>query len=159
MPARGWSLKARPEQILAVLGMAGARKAALLSSAVVLQSAWKQVLNTPGGGKTRKVTKGGATHTASSPGDAPAPDLGELKRSISVVDTEGEIRVGTGLRYGLALEFGVNVAGSRVGPHPSPNFEIQPRPHARPAFVKAKRKMSVAMAGTLKARLGTPSLS
>jgi hypothetical protein len=45
-------------------------------------------------------------------------------------------------RIGLALEKGVNVAGSAVGRHPARNFKIEPRPHARPAGERAKPAMT-----------------
>ncbi len=154
MPRAGWTLGASPSQIIAGLGLLAARDAALLRSGIILQSEWKQVLNTAGGGQTYDtdfrtikgrvvpVGKAARSHTASAPGEAPAPDTGQLKQSIAVVKVSGGVRVGTGLRYGLALEYGVNVSGTKVGPHPDPSFVLQARPHARPAFTRAKRKMT-----------------
>jgi len=159
---RGWTLKASPAQIVAGMGMMAARKGALKRAAIELQGEWKDVLNQPGSGKTYPagisfITKGGrviaipgspghpgrsSSHTASAPGEPPAPDTHQLGQSIGVAEVGENMRVGTGLRIGLALEYGVNVAGSRTGPHPGKNYVLQPRPHARPAKEAAKDGMT-----------------
>lgn len=163
MPKPGWSQGASPERVLAVLGLAAARRAALLRAAITLQGEWKQILKRPGTGKmyggdvtfithngrvipvrgsADNPTRGG-THVASAPGEAPASDTGTLANSIAVVETnDGGVRVGTHLRYGLALEFGVNISGSKVGPHPAQNFRLEPRPHARPALRASRSDMT-----------------
>ncbi len=160
MSARGWSLQGGPAKVLGTLGIFAARRAALMRAGIELQSVWKDELNQPGTGTRYPagsgfITKGGkvipiagaegsrsSAHTASAPGAAPAPDTGELRRSIAVAEMGDEVRVGTGLRYGLALEYGVNVSGSKTGPHPGKNFVLQPRPHARPAKAKATGAMT-----------------
>lgn len=177
MSARGWSLQGGPAAVLGTLGIFAARRAALMRAGLELQAVWKDVLNTPGTGKTYKrgtgfITKGGkvipiageegsrsSDHTASAPGAAPAPDTGQLRRSIAVAEMGDEVRVGTGLRYGLVLEYGNRVSGSRTGPHPGENFVLQPRPHARPAKAKATGAMTkgvrLVFAGKVRApRLG-----
>jgi phage gpG-like protein len=133
-------------------------KVGLRRAADRLQAEWQDVLSVPGTGREyrheyRYSAKKGRViplphlkrwkvHRASAPGDAPAPDSGDLRRSILVVEVDhNTIRVGTNLRYGLALEYGVNVAGSKVGPHPDPSFRIEPRPHARPALKRAQGDM------------------
>jgi len=163
----GWSMGAKPNDILASLGILQARRSALMNAGIELQGEWKDILNQPGSGKAYEkgiafITKNGrviaipgtpdnpgrtSTHTASAPGEPPAPDMGGrgLKGSIAVVEMPDRVRVGTGLRYGLALEYGVNVAGSRTGPHPGRNFVLQPRPHARPAAKAAKDGMTRAV--------------
>ena len=154
MPQAGWTLTASPGKILAGLGILASRDAALLRAGIVLQNTWSAELNKAGsgetydtefrtiGGRVVPVGKAARSHTASAPGRAPAPDTGQLKQSIAVARVAGGVRVGSGLRYALALEYGVNVSGSRTGPHPDPNFVLQARPHARPSLPKAKRKMT-----------------
>lgn len=83
-------------------------------------------LSEPGTGRTYK--RGSRTHTASSPGNAPAVDTGRLRQSISIDDSQLsslKIRVGTNVEYGPPLEY-----GSR---------NIAPRPFIRPAFERWKR--------------------
>ena len=89
-------------------------------------------------------------HRASKPGDPPAKDRGLLAASVAIDppaagSIKNRVRVGMGGtrgRIGLALEKGVNVAGSAVGRHPATNFKIEPRPHARPAGERAKPAMT-----------------
>ena len=160
MSAAGFTLGSTPAQILAAVGILSARNAAVMKAGIELQGVWKEQLNQPGSGETYEVEfrtidgrvvpvgKRSSPHTASAPGDSPAPDTGQLKQSIAVADVGvrggqiGGVRVGTGLRYGLALEYGVNVSGSKTGPHPDKNFVLQARPHARPALVRAMSKMT-----------------
>jgi hypothetical protein len=161
----GWSMGARPSDIIASMGILAARNAGLKGAGIELQGEWKDILNQPGSGKVYPtgisfITKNGrviavpgtpehpgrtSTHTASAAGEAPAPDTHELGQSIAVVEMADRVRVGTGLRKGLALEYGVNVAGSRTGPHPGKNYVLQPRPHARPAGKAAKDGMTRAV--------------
>lgn len=54
-------------------------------------------------GTKRRVTQ---MHQASAPGEPPAPDIGELRRSIGIDEDGATLRVGTPLRYAPALEFG-----------------------------------------------------
>ena len=161
MPQAGWTLGASPRDVIRGLGILAASQSGLLRAGIILQTEWQRVLNTAGGGETYSqefrlvgghtvpVGKAARTHTASAPGEAPAPDSGQLKQSIAVVPIAREnflslptVRVGTGLRYALALEYGVNVSGSKTGPHPDANFVLQARPHARPALKRARRKMT-----------------
>lgn len=161
MPRAGWTLGASASDIVTGLGILAARDAALLRAGIILQTEWQRTLNQAGGGQTydtdfrtiggRVVPVGSAarSHTASAPGAAPAPDTGALKQSIAVVKTARGVRVGSGLRYALALEYGVNVSGSKVGPHPDASFVLQARPHARPSFKRAKRKMTKGIRSSL----------
>ena len=154
MAKGGWTLNTTPGGILAGIGLLAARRGALLRAGITLQGEWKKVLNQPGSGETRSlifrtvrgrvipVGKAAVSHTASRPGDPPAPDTGALRQSIAVVEDGDEVIVGTGLRYGLALEYGVNVSGSKVGPHPDGSFVLQARPHARLARRNARRGMT-----------------
>jgi len=166
----GWSLNASPDQMIGALGFYAARDAALKRAGIELQGEWKDVLNQAGSGKTYGVgsafitwkgrvipVKGTPTnpgrssaHTASVAGEPPAPDTHQLGQSIAVVDMgDSTVRVGTNLRYGLALEYGVNVSGSRTGPHPGRNYVLQPRPHARPAAKAAQGGMTNAVRYTM----------
>ena len=72
-------------------------------------------------------------------------DTGELAGSIQIDDRGHEIHIGTNLRKALALEYGVNVAGSRVGPHPDASFVLEPRPHAVPALNASEPEMKGGM--------------
>jgi len=183
MAVRGWTLNSKPGQIVAALGILAARDAALSMAAEELVTEWKLVLNQPGRGKlyergTAFITTSGANrrvvpvggspeapgrasdHRASAPGDAPAPDEGDLRSSIDRARMpNGSWRVGTGKRSGLALEYGVNVSGSLTGPHPAEDFRLQPRPHARPAMVAAKDGMTESMVSGLKAGVRAPQLN
>jgi len=183
MPVPGWSLNARPQQLLATVGLLTARRAALLRAGIELQGEWKEVLNTAGAGKeygpgvsfittkgkgARKVVaiagspgapSRGSSHVASAPGDAPAPDTGTLKNSIGVVpQPSGAVRVGSNLRYSLALEYGVNVSGSKTGPHPGENYRLQPRPHARPAKARAQEAMTAGIRLVMQGLVRGPQL-
>ncbi len=172
MSTAGFTLGATPAQILAATGIIAARRAGLLRAAIVLQGVWKEQLNQPGTGATYDVEfrtingrvvpagKRSSPHTASAPGESPATDTGQLKQSIAVAEVGvrgaaiGGVRVGSGLRYALALEYGVNVAGSKTGPHPDASFVLQARPHARPALVRAK----IGMTKGIKTRLNSMRL-
>jgi len=183
MAKRGWSLNARPAQMLAALGVLAARDAGLASAAEELVTEWKMILNQPGSGKmyargsgfittkggTRRVVDVGGSpgspsrasaHRASAPGEPPAPDEGTLRNSIDRARMpNGSWRVGTGMRIGLALEYGVNVSGSQVGPHPAEGYQLQPRPHARPAMAEAKDGMTAVMVSDLQAGTKPPKFS
>ena len=159
----GWTLRTGPLGVVAGVGILAAQHRGLKRAATVLQKEWKLLLSQRGHGKTytfRFATIGGKVvpltgasrpaHTASKPGEPPAKDSGILAGSIQIDDRGDRIRVGTNLRYGLALEYGVNVAGSRVGPHPDKNFILEPRPHARQALDAARDEMNDEMVKALR---------
>lgn len=170
-----------PQGVIAALGLLAARDAMLERGAIELQTEWKTQLGQPGSGATYPsgtgfVTKGGkviplraspsyegrkATHRASAPGESPAKDTGILQAAVQVAKVEGDWRVGMGGkvgRVGLALEFGVNVSGSRVGSHPAGNFRIEPRPHARPAIRRWEQRIGPQLKDTMKSNLRIPKL-
>ena len=179
MPKRGWSLFATPAQLLANTGLLAARRVGLMRAAVELQGEWKAILNQPGSGKVYEVgtsfitTRGrvvpvkgtsknpgrSSAHQASAPGEPPAPDRGILRNSIEIDVKPDRIRVGTGLRQGLALEYGVNVSGTKTGPHPGENYRLQPRPHVRPAGEAAKSPMTQGMKLEFQRKVRGPELS
>ena len=149
--AGGWSLNVSPQELLQRVGIPARVSRAVRGAGLILVHAWKDELSHPGQGEfyakgTRFITKGGRTfaiqddelgrpadHRASAPGDPPAVDRGELRNSIDMESRgEAEVRIGSGDFVALALEFGVNTEGSRVGPHPG-GIVIEPRPHGRPA--------------------------
>ena len=177
----GWFTKGNPANVMAALGLLAARDAMLERGAVELQTEWKTQLNQPGSGRVYPagegfITKGGkllrlegsasfegrkATHRASAPGESPARDTGNLSKAVQVARDGGDWRVGMGGkigRVGLALEFGVNVSGSRVGPHPAGNFQIAPRPHARPAIARWKQRIAPDLRNVMRSNLKTPRL-
>lgn len=160
----GWTLVTSPAGILAATGILTAQRRGLKRVAILLQSSWKEVLSLRGKGKTysirfafvngRVVPLTGVSrpaHRASAPGDPPAKDTGESAASIQIDDRQGNrIRVGTNKRSLLALEYGVNVPGSKVGQHPDPNFVIEPRPHAEVAWNRIEEEAKGMMIGTLR---------
>lgn len=87
-------------------------------------------------GKTYKVPglRGGQTHTASAPGEAPAALFGVLAGSISVEPdpdpTALEARVGVTAEYGAALELGRE------------DGSIEARPYLRPAADRIERSFA-----------------
>ena len=96
-----------------------------------------------------------------APGESPARDTGNLSKAVQVARVGGDWRVGMGGqigRVGLALEFGVIVSGSRVGPHPAGNFRIAPRPHARPAIKRWEQRIAPDLKNVMRANLKTPTL-
>lgn len=117
---RGWT---RFSGLMAQV--AGPQGRALPAAAQVLVLKTKELLSTPGTGRLyrsrglAKVSEGGRRlgrqgtklrakqlHQASSPGQPPAPDTGELRRSIHFEIFPTRIRVGTPLPYAAALEYG-----------------------------------------------------
>lgn len=163
----GWSAKAPISDLIReIVGPPERLRGALREAAEVLAGEWREVLSGAGEGElyeagTGFVTVGGRTfpvkkrkdgsapqvrlrqvdHRASKPGDAPAMDSGATAASIGIDDGDpDELRVGSNRRTLLALEFGVNVAGSKVGEHPG-GIVIEPRPSMEPALEAAEPGM------------------
>jgi len=165
MPEPGWSLRVPADVLLRQMGIPQAQRRALARAAETLRAAWVDKLNQPGSGATYNTgfitTKGSprrvipvgerVPHTASAPGEPPAPDTGAGRTSIVAValDDGDRQRIGTNKRYLFALEFGVNVPGSKVGQHPAEGFKIEPRPHARPVGEQMKPAMNEAFSAEL----------
>lgn len=83
-----------------------------------------------GHGRTYKVSKSGALHQASAPGEPPAPDIGNLKNSIEATQQRRLLWwVHDGVEYGLYLELGT----SRMAPRP---FMVPAVEKIRPQFYK-----------------------
>jgi hypothetical protein len=112
---------------------------AALRAAIVLEGVIKKMLNHPGTGRIyrsaahRLGSRRKIMHQASAPGEPPAPDLGDLKRSIGHEVVNGKLRVGTGLKRAAALEFGYIYS--------NPHRVLKPRPFMRPSLAEAKKKM------------------
>lgn len=88
----------------------------LKAAGVAGEAAVKVELSKPGTG--RVYTRGGVTHTASSPGQSPAVDTGDLRRSIShevrASARTGVVSISANKEYALALEEGKGkLRGSR----------------------------------------------
>lgn len=90
-------------------------------TAIGITNRIKRSLHHVGGG--RIYTRGGISHQASAPGEAPASDLGRLAQSyvwVTGVDERGPyFEVGTNSVYAPPQEYGTST--------------IEPRPHFRPA--------------------------
>lgn len=121
--------------------MTGHDSAPIRHAALVLEKTWKLVLSKPGSG--REYARGKKTHVASAPGEPPAVDTGRLRNSISHGTVGGVMRVGTGVIYARALEYG----------HKYKNRTLLPRPHARPALIAARQEMHFVVVSSLKTEL------
>lgn len=148
------------------------RRMALRMAAEHGAAVWRKMLSGPGSGRLypaglQFITKGGrvipiqdksgvrrsrAAHRASRPGDAPAKDSGGTASRIYVnLDNPDAPRPASPDRHLLALEHGVNVAGSQVGTHPG-GIVIAPRPSARPAMEEAIPEMRKIMLRVLRGK-------
>jgi hypothetical protein len=93
--------------------------------ALTLNNEIKVGLSQPGTGRVYR--KDGRVHQASAPGQAPAPDQGELRRSWLVRKLEpGTYRIASHLSYAAALEFGTR--------------RLAPRPYLRPAVERLRAR-------------------
>lgn len=127
MPAVGWTLRASAGTVIEAAGIPAAISRGLHGAASVLDAGWKEHLRQPGRGRRydhylRTFFRGDGSafvapveprvpHTASRPGDSPAPDLGAsggLLGSISVEQIDPRtVRVGTDKPYARYLRDGV----------------------------------------------------
>ena len=90
----------------------------------------KRIQRGPASGET--YTRGGISHQASAPGEAPATDQGNLASSITFAKAGPmSATVGSDMVYAAALEFGHDYGGGRV---------IAPRPAWMPAIEKIRPK-------------------
>lgn len=123
---------------------------AVKQAALVLVNKVQEFLSHPGTGRLyksrgvksrlgRKGTKKRAKqlHQASAPGEPPAPDIGELRRSVGTHVEGGVRRVGSPLPQAPALEFGTQ--------------RIAARPAWRPALQAAKAEMTGVVVDELRA--------
>jgi hypothetical protein len=104
----------------------------------------KLMINSPASGRIYR--RGTVTHRASKAGEPPAPDTGDLQRSVVFnvrKTTLGWVaEVGSRLRYALFLEFGaakgIKNAGGRIE---SVRWILFPRPSWGPALDKVRRNI------------------
>lgn len=147
MPAAGWTLRAAPGAVIDLAGIPEAIDRALFAAGTVLKGEWQDHLRQPGRGRRyehelRTLRIGDRVfvapvaprvpHTASRPGDSPAPDTGAGLGSIGVERIEpGRTAVGTDLAYLRYLKDGVfdHPAGIVIEPRQvEPNIEaVKPR--------------------------------
>lgn len=132
----------------------GAAPEAVLRAALILEGAIKQILLTPGTGRLY------GKHRASAPGDPPAPDMGQLQRSIThEVVNDTTVRVGTPLKYADALEYGSLRRGGKTHPRAGRGAlgarlgAIAPRPFMRPARASVKDEMGEGIVTTLRRKV------
>jgi phage gpG-like protein len=107
-----------------------------LTAQLVRSDAADSMAKTPKSGNVYK--RGGKNHIASSPGNPPAVDQGDLRASIKAVVGKLEAFVGTRLDYGRHLEYGTR-------------NNLRARPWLFPAFERQRRnflaRLKQAMAG------------
>lgn len=85
----------------------------------------------------RVYSRGGKSHQASAPGEAPAIDMGLLVNTIGVASTEpGEDIVFVNAEYGVPLEFGTKDGHIAARPFMTPAAE-----KARPKFLQALKQL------------------
>lgn len=132
---------------------------ALDQAGLVLETKIKEQLSHPGSGRiyksrgvksalARKGTKRRAKqlHQASAPGEPPAPDIGELRRTIGREPVGDVLRVGSPLPQAAALDRGAII------PLASGGFAVlRPRPFMAPALAAARQEMGTAFAVVLRA--------
>lgn len=104
--------------------------------------------NSPATGRIYR--RGGRTHQASAPGEAPAPDTGNLMRSVKWnVHQEGFnwlADVGSNLPYALFLEYGaVKVTRSSKSGKPTISWRLAPRPIWQPSMLVMRRRIPALM--------------
>lgn len=97
-------------------------------TALHLERIIKRTLSKPGSG--RRYKRGKKWHTASAPGEPPAVDRGDLRRSIGREYVGQTWRVGTHEERSPALEFGHVFPNGRV---------LAPRPFFRPSARELER--------------------
>lgn len=107
-----------------------------------------QMRNSPATG--RVYTRRGVTHRASAPGEPPAPDTGNLLRSVQwnvhQFGNSWMADVGSKLPYALFLEYGaVKVTRSSKSGKPTISWRLAPRPVWQPAMLVMRRRIPALM--------------
>lgn len=131
---------------------------ALDQAGLVLETKIKERLSHPGSGRlyksrgvssrlARKGTKRRAKqlHQASAPGEPPASDIGELRRTIGREPVGDVLRVGSPLPQAAALDRGALI------PTKGGYIVLRPRPFMEPALAAARAEMGTAFAVVLRA--------
>lgn len=118
---------------------AAAEKAVTVTGLQLQEDIKRRYSRTPKTGK--RYSRGGKTHVASSPGNAPAVDTGRLRSSVLFRKRgEASVEVLSRIKYGAWLEFGTRKAAAR--PAWVPAVEAM-----RPRFIK---RLQAVIAGTYK---------
>ena len=106
---------------------------------------WREKLSHSGSGRVYTSMKmDGSKHTASAPGQPPAPDTGEMRNSIRIVAKKGKTQVIGGgdskrPRRNSKLSTGEIMKVLEYG---SPGNNLEPRPHLKPALAEFKEKLA-----------------
>lgn len=123
-------------------------RAGLTAIGVLLRNQVVADIGKAGTGRTY-YRKGHGAHTASAPGDPPAPDSGSYRNTftfaVKPMPGRGEVSVYTPDKRGPWLEFGTR--------------KIAPRPHLRPATEKIKDKIPAILVAAIEARQRTAAAS
>lgn len=111
---------------------------AMMDAGVMAQSTVREMLSHPGTGRTYKVSKTGALHRASAPGEPPAVLHGHLRNSIGhsrPAWSGGEISLEYGPGLGVSASGEVETYSRRLeyGGADSRGVVILPRPYMEPS--------------------------
>lgn len=146
-------------------------KRAVTRAAMHLERKLKEKLSQPGSGKIYQGKGRRHSHQASAPGEPPAPDDGELRRSVThnvtgnkpkTLPNPGGIlenpkaNVGTPLARGFALEVGFH--GYPYGNKKLPLVYVAPRPWFYNTIEEEKGEVRAIIRRTLKEALVTAKL-
>lgn len=124
----------------------------VLQASLVLEGTIKRTLTGKRSGRTYKVSRTGRLHVASAPGEAPAVQFGDLRRSVGHSDPEWEgWTVGCEVGPGLGQAPGAGRADPgegyarrlEWGGTDSRGTYIAPRPYMEPSAQKAEQPMDV----------------
>jgi hypothetical protein len=108
----------KPDRVLSPLALATRDELVLELSQAGSGRTYTTTFYVDAQGRLRKG-KARPAHTASAPGEPPAPDSGELRASVDFEVRDGVAYVGTGLPKGRYLEEGYITAwGTLVAPRP-----------------------------------------
>ena len=143
--AAGDAKMAKQLQLLGAVLILGGRPARK-DAAIILTAKVVRTLSTPGRGKVVRSRASSSAfgvgfieHTASAPGDPPAPDLGELRRSIAWAHTGKVTRVGSNLPQSAPLEFGAPARNLLARPFMRPSLRSSQLAMTRVAVAAYKR--------------------
>jgi len=111
---------------LGAVGKRNANKAIYKTAERVRSDAIRSIQSHQSKGVTYELSNPNRTHTASTAGNPPNTDTGELVRSIVAIKGPGPTAaVGTALRKGFWLEFGTHGIDPRPWLHPALERNIQ----------------------------------
>lgn len=117
--------------------------------AIDVEANGKRLLSQHGTGRTYKKTRPARIHQASAPGEAPAPDLGQLRAALGHRVETDERGLHADVGYGLDPEQTVDVdedgtSIAKVAEYlEGGTLHIEPRPFLRPALLAAEGEHEV----------------